>query len=376
MSLRAPGDKAVITAEDETRIIANAQRRLDEIRHRSFSESQGHVQPLLKDLFSSVANDTPVAEEQPVKRRKKSAEALSQVISKSAWEESEVGYLSPIFIQCTLPHSSLKDDKGNPLTRYSRTNGSSTLFIETPDRYPLPNGEEVFVGGVPFGTIPRMVLLDFASSVKQTGEPYIEVGKGISHYIREHLQMKVTGGKRGTITQIKEQLTRLAHSTFTVLYAPPPEGVAVKTPDKRRGYAFEKISIAKRGAFFEPHTGEWRSVIEFSEGFFELLRETPVPLDLRVIQALRQNLFALDIYCWLAHRLFYLAKPTRIPWLGLKEQFGSSYVETRVFRFHFRKALARALEFYRNARVEDTEAHLILYPSPPAISDKRMLAPY
>ena len=371
MHLDEEQQMSLLDPETESRIIANAQQRLLQKQQGvAGTHESGH--PLLKDLLSSVT-ETEVAS---TRRQKKIANTVAEVASKSAWEEGEIGYLSPIFIQCTLPHSSPKNADGSPMTRYSRTNGTSTLFIETPDAYPLPNGEEINIGGVPFGTIPRMVLLDFATAVKSTGEPFINVGKGISHYIRENLQMKVTGGKRGSITQVKEQLTRLAHSTFTVLYA-PPEGAMTRLKDNtRRGYAFEKISIAKRGAFFEPENGEWKSIIEFSEGFFELMRETPVPLDLRVVQALRQNLFALDIYCWLAHRLFYLKKPTRIPWLGLKEQFGSSYLETRVFRFHFRKALGKALEFYRDAKVEDAPTHLILYPSPPAISDKRLLSPY
>lgn len=364
---------SLLDQETESRIIANAQRKLLE-RQRQISGTETTFQLPLKELFDTVA--TPTAPHPKTSRQKKVAETVAEVATKSAWEEGEVGYLTPIFIQCTLPHSALKNEDGSPITRYSRTNGSSTLFIETPDTYPLPGGGEVHIGGVPFGTIPRMVLLDFATAVKNTGEPYVNVGKGISQYVRDHLQMKVTGGKRGSITQVKEQLTRLAHSTFTVLYAPLEENGKTRTNAAKRGYAFEKISIAKRGAFFEPESGDWKSVIEFSEGFYELLKETPVPLDLRVVHALRQNLFALDIYCWLTHRLFYLKKPTRIPWLGLKEQFGSSYLETRVFRFHFRKALTKALEFYREAKIEDTPTHLILYPSPPAISDKRLLSPY
>ena len=364
---------SLLDTETDTRIIANAQERLQLKQRHLVDGGTGH-QLLLKDLLDVVSESG--SKTAPTRRQKKVAEKLVEVASKSAWEEGDIGYLSPIFIQCTLPHSSPKNADGSAMTRYSRTNGTSTLFIETPDAYPLPHGGEVHIGGVPFGTIPRMVLLDFATAVKSTGEPFINVGKGISHYVRENLQMKVTGGKRGSITQVKEQLTRLAHSTFTVLYSPPEEAKVRQRDNARRGYAFEKISIAKRGAFFEPENGEWKSIIEFSEGFFELLRETPVPLDLRVVQALRQNLFALDIYCWLAHRLFYLKKPTRIPWLGLKEQFGSSYLETRVFRFHFRKALTKALEFYRDAKIEDTGTHLVLYPSPPAISDKRMLTPY
>lgn len=362
---------SLLDTETEARIIANAQQRLLQKQHHLTNGVRPH-QPPLKDLFDAVRE----SDIKPTRRQKKVANTVVEVAAKSAWEEGDVGYLSPIFIQCTLPHSSPKNSDGSAMTRYSRTNGTSTLFIETPDAYPLPDGGEIHIGGVPFGTIPRMVLLDFATAVKSTGEPFINVGKGISHYIRENLQMKVTGGKRGSITQVKEQLTRLAHSSFTVFYTPPETPKMHKRDNSRRGYAFEKISIAKRGAFFEPENGEWKSIIEFSEGFFELMRETPVPLDLRVVQALRQNLFALDIYCWLAHRLFYLKKPTRIPWLGLKEQFGSSYLETRVFRFHFRKALTKALEFYREAKIEDTGTHLILYPSPPAISDKRMLEPY
>lgn len=373
METRPDEQLSLLDEDTEARILANAQQRLLH-KQQCLMIGSGVQQTPLKDLFGEVTAAAGI--QKPTRRQKKIVEAAVEVSSKSAWEEGEIGYLSPIFIQCTLPHSSPKNADGTLMTRYSRSNGSSTLFIETPDAYPLPDGGVINIGGIPFGTIPRMVLLDFATAVKSTGEPFVNVGKGISNYIRENLQMKVTGGKRGTITQVKEQLTRLAHSTFTVLYTPPETGDLRLRGNIKKGYAFEKISIAKRGAFFEPSGGEWKSIIEFSEGFFELLRETPVPLDLRVVHALRQNLFALDIYCWLAHRLFYLKKPTRIPWQSLKEQFGSSYLETRVFRFHFRKALLKALEFYRDAKVEDIGTHLVLYPSPSAVSDKKMLDPY
>lgn len=207
---------SLLDEDTESRIIANAQQRLLQKQRHLTDGITAHQLPL-KDLLATVIEpDTKLT-----RRQKKITDSVVEVAAKSAWEEGEIGYLSPIFIQCTLPHSSPKNHDGSAMTRYSRTNGTSTLFIETPDAYPLPDGGEIHIGGVPFGTIPRMVLLDFATAVKSTGEPFINVGKGISHYIRENLQMKVTGGKRGSITQVKEQLTRLAHSSFTVFYTPP-----------------------------------------------------------------------------------------------------------------------------------------------------------
>jgi hypothetical protein len=107
----------------------------------------------------------------------------------------------------------------------------------------------------------------------------------------------------------------------------------------------------------------WRSEVHLSPGFFEAVCSKPVPVDLRVLKALRGPM-ALDLYCWLTYRNSYLAKPTRVPWPALQAQFGADYDDRRNFKRKFLAAMHQVLVLYPTARVEQVRGGLLLKPSP------------
>jgi hypothetical protein len=74
----------------------------------------------------------------------------------------------------------------------------------------------------------------------------------------------------------------------------------------------------------------WGSHVVLAERFFKEATEAPVPLDLRVLRALRSP-FEIDVYVWLTWRFFRLRKPVTIPWPSLALQFGSGYANPRHF---------------------------------------------
>jgi hypothetical protein len=75
----------------------------------------------------------------------------------------------------------------------------------------------------------------------------------------------------------------------------------------------------------------------------------------------------LDVYTWLAHRLYGLARPSTMTWEQLSGQFGHSYGEIRYFRRFFGDSLKRVLKVYPEAKLKWTEAGLILLPSRPHV---------
>lgn len=102
--------------------------------------------------------------------------------------------------------------------------------------------------------------------------------------------------------------------------------------------------------------------------FYREIIERPVPLDLRVIHALKQSSLALDIYAWLTYRMSYLKKPTLIPWAALQLQFGSDYSRMRAFKENFLKQLAAVKLLYSHARFStDSKKGITLYPSRPQV---------
>ena len=81
----------------------------------------------------------------------------------------------------------------------------------------------------------------------------------------------------------------------------------------------------------------------------------------------------IDLYVWLAYRLWQLKRPKRVPWPALYGQFGAGFTRLRAFRQHVKEPLALALAAYPEARVEvDDEAGVTLHPSPPPVPERRL----
>jgi hypothetical protein len=76
------------------------------------------------------------------------------------------------------------------------------------------------------------------------------------------------------------------------------------------------------------------SFVELSERIFFEATEAPVPLDIRVLRALRSP-FEIDLSVWLTWRFFRLRRPVTIPWESLVLQFGCGYSNPRHFASDF-----------------------------------------
>jgi hypothetical protein len=66
------------------------------------------------------------------------------------------------------------------------------------------------------------------------------------------------------------------------------------------------------------------------------------------------------------------AVPTPLSWKTLKGQFGISIGRMVDFRQRFLPNLALALAVYPDARVDQTDAGLVLHPSRPPVAPKQM----
>ena len=108
--------------------------------------------------------------------------------------------------------------------------------------------------------------------------------------------------------------------------------------------------------------------------FYKAIKKAPVPLKMEALQALRKSPMAMDIYAWLVYRMFTLNvavrsgryKEAKIPWAGLKCQFGGGYEDTpqgvRSFKANFLKQLRGVLLYYPEARsyIDESPDYLVL----------------
>jgi len=263
-----------------------------------------------------------------------------------------LGFMTRSLAIATLPHRRIKD------YRFVRKNGDFTLTMMT-----------AHPEGLPYGTLPRLLLTWVCTEVAQRKERELSLGPNLASYLAE-LGLHSSGGKRGDITRLKHAMTTLFSSVISCHYG---------GNDK---WALQNVLLADGVDWWTPQNpedaGEWQSRVSLSERFFNECVEHKLPFDMRAIRALRQSPLALDIYVWLTHRMSYLSKRTTIPWISLSGQFGAGYAVTDQGLRDFKRAFLRELKhvqiIYPAARVSDSPNGLVLYPSPTHISSSVSIA--
>ncbi len=258
--------------------------------------------------------------------------------SESALEAGALGFMARAMVQATLPH---KKVAGN---EFERRNGNYSLSIMAPSSI-----------GLPYGTIPRLLLAWLTTEAVKTKSRELELGDSLSGFMAE-LDMMPTGGRWGSITRLKDQSRRLFASSITAVYENGP------------GFAVINQAVADRAQFWwdnkhPEQAGLWKSTVTLSENFFNEVIDRPVPIDMRAIRALKKSPLALDIYSWLTYRMSYLTSPTVVSWAGVAMMLGSSYAELRDFKKSFLNELRKVLLVYPNANVEVLPDGLRIKPS-------------
>lgn len=296
---------------------------------------------------SAAIEDGPTGAEKPMRRIDRALidEAI-QIEQEEAVKAGAVGYMARTLAQVTLPHS-------NPDTLYyERTSGKLTLAVRGHKAY-----------GVPFGSLPRLLLAWMCTEAVITKDPTLQLGRSAKEFAGK-LQMHYNGRD---LARLKTQCLALARAVISVDAA----------DHLSNGLVFEDIKLAKRGFVFwsdkDPHQrSRWETTLILTDDFYKAVTTRPVPIDLRVFHALSKAPLAMDIYTWLTYRMFVLRVSGRsealIPWLGLKAQFGSGYAADpqglRDFKKNFLTQLRKVLLFYPEAdgHLKPMSEHLKLTP--------------
>ncbi len=264
-----------------------------------------------------------------------------------AREAGAVRFMARAMTQATMPH------KATPDNEFKRRNGSFTLSMLAPSDI-----------GLPYGSIPRLLVSWITTEAVRTKSPILELGPSLSAFMAG-LDLTPTGGRWGSITRLRDQMTRLFASSVTCIYG-----------DKDRTGIVNVRVIEEAHLWWNPKAPDeaplWKSTIELGKKFFEEAISSPVPVDMRALKALKRSPMALDIYCWLTYRMSYLRKPTEIPWAALQMQFGADYASDEQGLRNFKKKFLHHLRavhvLYPEANVEDGENGLLLKPSKPHVA--------
>ena len=254
-----------------------------------------------------------------------------------------------VLCQIGLPRSHQSD------RRYERTNGNLSLLV---DAGSLWNGLSWIDQPLPYGAIPRLVMVHLSTEAVRTGSRVIDIGESMRQFL-VRLGMQTSGGRRGGYHALTRQLKALAACRMTLGMT---DGDRVSTIDAK--------PIKRFDAWLQ-HDGAqrtlWPGELELSEDFYDTLTRHAVPLDYRALAALKHSALALDIYTWLSHRLCRINRPggARVSWENLKQQFGQDYGRSKDFKKEFRQALRQVRVVYPQARLSEVIGGLALYSSPP-----------
>lgn len=269
-------------------------------------------------------------------------------------DKTESAFMARQLVQATLPHK----NPGN-VPAWSRTNGGLTLTIR-----PGWDEKKKEVIGYPYGTIPRLLLFWITTEAVRTKSPQIELGNNLAEFMEELGLDPRRGGKRSDVRRMQDQMRRLFQSTVSF------------SQRFQKGEAWLNMQIAPKGMFWwdenKPEQGTlFENWIKLGEDFFNAITSSPVPVDMRIIKALKRSPLALDFYTWATYTAYQTQKTGQsrsISWETLNQQFGAEYSDVKDFSKKAWKALTKVQAVYPELTVERVYGGIKVLPSKPSIT--------
>ncbi len=298
------------------------------------------------EVCSPWFSDDPLSEAPDDTTRRSKLRRLVEASAKLAGGAVEIErarFLPAVLCQVGLPRQKIEGRE------FHRVNGQAELIIQAGH---IERRGKLVPVTLPYGARPRLVLIHVATQAVRLKTRSIPIGDSLRQFICT-LGLDPNGRE---YAEFRRQIEALAACRLTLGMSYADRDVTINLQPFERFEAW--FSHDGRQA------GMWPGVLELSERFYENLREYSVPLAHEALVALKGSSLALDVYTWLAHRLYRVSKPTRITWANLREQFGQEYRDPKNFKRKLAIAIRQAAAVYPEARIDDgTAGGLILYPS-------------
>ena len=288
------------------------------------------------------------------------AEFIERAISmrdEKSDEFHEIGFWARVWVQASLPHS-------NPGKVYvwGRENGAFSLTVQP--GIDIVDGREVNIG-IPYGTIPRLMMCWMCTEAVRTQTPKLYLGESLAEFMASVGIGSATGGRWGSITRVKEQLKRLFEARISYRWRGGKEGRARKSIE----ITSEEVLW---GSEEDPAQNSlFRSYIVLGDAFFRDIVTNPIPVKLEALRLLKQSPLALDLYTWLTFRVFRLSEPLAVSWATLEKQLGAEYRSTDEFARSCKTHLRKIQLVYPELRVEFPRGRLLIHPSPTHVARNR-----
>lgn len=278
----------------------------------------------------------------------------------------DIAFLHSGLCQTYLPHTRPKENHAV----WRREAGRFTLIVApgvlderrrdgNASRRSTPHEASDLYVGVPFGPKARLILIYLQTEGRKSR--VVNMGPSMSAWIRS-LGLAVTGGQKGTINAVREQVMRIARCSFTLQWE-ERDAAGNTTMSVRDQRIVEGLTLWNGAS--DPT--KWSGTVELTQQFYEHLKEHSVPLDKRAIAHLSNNSLGLDLYTLFAYRLPRLRQDLHLRWSQLLGQLGTAEKQTKTLAYRIREVLPDVLAGYPDARIEVTRHGLLLKPSQPAV---------
>jgi hypothetical protein len=275
---------------------------------------------------------------------------------------------SPNFLHSALCAMSLPvrrpADEHAPIIRQD---GQYTLVINPKPVVERVGGQQRLQSlGVPFGSLPRLVLIHIMTEAVRSKSRHVVLGTTFTDWMRRMGFRTISYGPRGSATLIKEQLDRLLACEWMIRWESGPD-------QGEREFGIKEIKLTNEYTGSNSPNGGFMREIYMTEGFFEHLRQHAVPLNENAIRQLRDSATALDLYTWLAYRLPRInpKRSAAISWQQLAVHFGNDGKNIRKFRQTVRDAWERHVSgVYPEARADFDTTLIRLHASPAPLQQK------
>ncbi len=274
-----------------------------------------------------------------------------------ALEEPIPNFLHSALCAMSLPVRKPVDEMASII----RQDGQYTLAITPRPVLRRVDGQQQMAPlGVPYGSLPRLVLIHIMTEAVRTRSRHIVLGSSFTDWMRRMGFRTISYGPRGSATLIRQQLDRLLACEWMIRWDN-------ETSKGDQEFAVKEVKLTSDYAGVNTVKGGFSREILLTEGFFDHLREHAVPLDENAIRQLRDSATALDLYTWLAYRLPRInkARPATLSWQQLAVHFGNDGNNIRKFRQTVREAWDRHVSaVYPEARAEFDTTAIRLHASP------------
>lgn len=198
-------------------------------------------------------------------------------------DNQDMGFMARLLTLCSLPRTNPGDRM-----QYKRQNGPYKLIM-------IAGGDNK----LPFGNIPRLLLAWVCTEAVRTQDKKLVLGQSLSAFMQQLGMQSDSGGSRGDRTRLKNQIDRLFNCHIDMIY----EG--------REGKASTGGRLAPKTMLWwdyrQPNQDTlWKSWIELGDELFLEIIKHPMPIDMRILKALRRSSLGLDFYMWLSYKTFML----------------------------------------------------------------------